>query len=74
MRAGHAHFGRAATALNIAQPALTESVQALEPELGETLLDRKPGAVTLTAFGELVIQCQKIGIAAHVAGWREVVR
>ena len=74
MLVGHAHFGRAATALNIAQPALTEGVQALEAGFGETLLERKPGAVTLTAFGQLVVQCPKIGIAAHVAGWCEVVR
>ena len=74
MLVGHAHFGRAATALDIAQPALTESVQALEAEFGETLPDRKPGAVTLTAFGQLVIQCPRIGIAANVAGWREVAR
>lgn len=52
----YGHFGRAAAALNISQPALTKSIQALEAELGVTLLDRKRGAVTLTAFGELVVQ------------------
>ncbi len=51
----YGHFGRAAAALNISQPALTKSIQALEAELGVMLLDRKRGAVTLTAFGELVI-------------------
>lgn len=52
----HGHFGRAAAALNISQPALTKSIQALEAELGVPLLDRKRGAVALTAFGELVVQ------------------
>jgi DNA-binding transcriptional LysR family regulator len=52
----YGHFGRAAAALNISQPALTKSIQALEAELGVMLLDRKRGAVTLTAFGELVVQ------------------
>jgi len=51
----YGHFGRAAAALNISQPALTKSMQALEAELGVLLLDRKRGAVTLTAFGELVV-------------------
>ena len=51
----YGHFGRAAAALNISQPALTKSIQALEAELGVMLLDRKRGAVTLTAFGELVV-------------------
>jgi DNA-binding transcriptional LysR family regulator len=52
----HAHFGRASEALNISQPALTKSIQALESELGVTLLDRKRGALGLTVFGELVVR------------------
>ena len=52
----YGHFGRAAAALNISQPALTKSIQALEAELGVLLLDRRRGAVALTAFGELVVQ------------------
>jgi DNA-binding transcriptional LysR family regulator len=52
----YGHFGRAAAALNISQPALTKSIQALEAELGVVLLDRQRGAVVLTAFGELVAQ------------------
>ena len=55
----YAHFGRAARALNISQPALTKSIQALEADLGATLLDRRRGALTLTVFGELVIERSK---------------
>ncbi len=52
----HTHFGRAAEALNISQPALSKSIQALESELGVALLDRKRGALALTVFGELVVR------------------
>jgi DNA-binding transcriptional LysR family regulator len=55
----HGHFGRAAKALNISQPALTKSIQALETELGVALVDRKGGGITLTIFGELVMQQSK---------------
>ncbi|MGB9193487.1 MAG: LysR family transcriptional regulator [Azonexus sp.] len=55
----HAHFGRAASALDISQPALTKSIQALESELGVTLIDRKHGTVGPTVFGELVLQHSK---------------
>lgn len=56
----YGHFGRASAALNISQPALTKSIQALEAELGVLLLDRKRGAVVLTAFGELVAQRSRV--------------
>ena len=51
----HAHFGRAAQALAVSQPALSKSLQALECELGVQLLERRSGGVTLTAFGQLLL-------------------
>ena len=61
----HAHFGRAAEALNISQPALSKSIQGLENELGVILLDRKSGAVTPTEFGNLVIERGKALLIAE---------
>ncbi len=68
----YAHFGRAAAALNISQPALTKSIQALEAELGVMLLDRKRGAVVLTAFGELVVQRSRAVLNAEEDLLREI--
>lgn len=54
--AKHLHFGRAAEALGISQPALTQSLKGLEAELGVTLVERNYGALALTPFGELVLK------------------
>ena len=50
----HAHFGRAAKALGVSQPALSKSIQLLESELGVTLFDRRTDGVVPTAFGQLL--------------------
>jgi DNA-binding transcriptional LysR family regulator len=68
----YGHFGRAAAALKISQPALSKSIQALEGELGVMLLDRKRGAVVLTAFGELVVQRSKFLLGAEDDLRREI--
>lgn len=51
----HGNFRRAAASLQISQPALTKSIQALESALGVKLFDRHPGGVVPTAFGQLVV-------------------
>ncbi|WP_044870637.1 LysR family transcriptional regulator [Pseudomonas sp. LFM046] len=54
--AEHGHFARAAEAVNLSQPALSRSIQALEASLGCALLDRGPRQVNLTAHGRLVLE------------------
>lgn len=54
--AEHGHFARAAEAINLSQPALSRSVQALEASLGCQLLDRGTRNAVLTAHGQLVLE------------------
>ncbi|MEM8821968.1 MAG: LysR substrate-binding domain-containing protein, partial [Pseudomonadota bacterium] len=50
--ARHGHFGRAAEAAAISQPALSVQIRDLETELGAALFERGPRGVRLTALGE----------------------
>lgn len=54
--ARHGHFGRAADALAISQPALSRSIQALETSLGLKLFDRDRRHVRPTAYGDLLLE------------------
>jgi len=49
-------FRRASEMLNVAQPALTRQVQALEAEFGVPLLFRSAAGVTPTPQGEIVLR------------------
>lgn len=49
------HFHRAANQLNLAQPSLSRSIQTMEDRLGVKLLERNSKSVSLTNFGELVV-------------------
>ncbi len=50
--AGHTHFGRAAAACAISQPALSMQIKELEETLGALLIERGARQVRLTRFGE----------------------
>jgi LysR family hydrogen peroxide-inducible transcriptional activator len=54
--ARHCHFGRAAEACAISQPALSMQIRELERTLGGVLLERGARQIGLTAFGEEVAQ------------------
>lgn len=53
--ADHEHFGRAARALHIAQPSLSQQIRALESDLDTTLFERSSRHVSLTQDGELLL-------------------
>jgi DNA-binding transcriptional LysR family regulator len=50
------HFGRAAVALRVAQPALTRQMHSLEKELGVDLFDRLPRGVRLSDAGRIFLE------------------
>jgi LysR family transcriptional regulator, hydrogen peroxide-inducible genes activator len=50
--ARHGHFGRAADACAISQPALSMQIRELEGELGAALFERGARQIRLTSFGE----------------------
>ncbi|MEZ5773426.1 MAG: LysR substrate-binding domain-containing protein [Hyphomicrobiaceae bacterium] len=52
--ARHRHFGRAAEACAISQPALSMQIRELEQALGLPLIERRTRGVRLTRFGEEV--------------------
>lgn len=54
------NFRRAAAALHVSQPALTQSIKNLETTLGVELFERGARGVTLTRFGEVLVPRAKM--------------
>jgi LysR family hydrogen peroxide-inducible transcriptional activator len=62
--AEHRHFGRAAEACAVTQPAMSMQIRDLEQELGVELVERRPGAWTLTETGVEVARRSERVLAA----------
>jgi len=54
--ARHGHFGRAAEACAVSQPALSMQIKEMEQALGGVLLERGARQVALTGFGEELLR------------------
>jgi LysR family transcriptional regulator, hydrogen peroxide-inducible genes activator len=50
--ARHGHFGRAAEACSVTQPALSVQIKDLEEQIGSPLVERGPRQTRLTSLGE----------------------
>src|SRR3954453_14656492 len=48
-------FSRAARALSLSQPSVSNQIAALEREAGVRLLEREPGGLRLTRGGEILL-------------------
>lgn len=64
------HITRTAEALHLTQPAISAQIKALEEELGVALFDRRPGRISLTRAGEVLLPeaAQVITAAGHLLG------
>jgi LysR family transcriptional regulator, hydrogen peroxide-inducible genes activator len=54
--ARHSHFGRAAHACSISQPALSMQIKEMEEALGGPLLERSARQIALTRLGEELVE------------------
>src|SRR6476660_500623 len=59
------HFGKAAEACSVSQPALSMQVRELEKMLGVDLVERRPGEVVLTDIGIEVARRSEQMLAAE---------
>jgi DNA-binding transcriptional LysR family regulator len=66
----HRHFGRAAQALGVTQPALTRALQKLERGLGAPLFDRH--GMTPTAFGKAALRFAEPAVGGYSELLREI--
>lgn len=65
-------MAKAATALGMTQPAISQAIGLLEAALGVPMLDRSPAGVTLTEFGEIILRRALDAMDALSDGVRDV--
>lgn len=70
--ADHGNFTRAAEALHVSQPTLSQQIKQLEREVGATLLDRSGRTVRLTDAGEAYARHGRLAIQGLDAAQRAV--
>src|SRR5215813_415574 len=64
--AEHRHFGRAADACAVTQPALSMQIRDLERHLGIALVERRPNDIMLTDLGaEVARNAERVLLAAR---------
>ena len=68
--ATHSHFGRAAAACAISQPAMSMQIKDLEEALGAVLIERGARQVRLTKFGEETAARGSATSCARSTNWR----
>ncbi|MQM27065.1 LysR family transcriptional regulator [Glycomyces sp. NEAU-7082] len=66
------HFTQAAEELGVTQPSLSKQIQALETELGATLLTRSRGRIELTDAGHTLLPHARRITAAHAAARADI--
>src|ERR1700748_725162 len=57
-------FTKAAVRASVSQPAISAAIGKLEEELGQQLLHRRQGQVTLTPAGERLLRCARDTLSA----------
>lgn len=66
------HFTRAAEAVHVSQPSLSQQIRALENELGAELFSRARGNIALTDAGETLLPLARRILADAESARREV--
>lgn len=69
--ADHNHFGRAAEACFVSQPALSMQIKKLEDRLGIVLIERTNKRILFTEAGKLIVQ-QARNVLYHVDNLQEI--
>lgn len=68
----HGSMARAATHLNVSQPAISDAIATLETALGVRLFDRSRKGVEPTAYGRVLLKYGEMAIADLRQGVKEI--